>query len=78
MNHVSISCFSHATVVNQYKSSESMLYCFYNMFLPLLGHHQVKTRVHCSQTTLANVHMLHLLLSVIITGHPVEIRIVYL
>jgi hypothetical protein len=52
---VNISCFSHTTVVNQYQSSESILGCFYNMFLPLLGNHQVKTRVHCSQTTLANV-----------------------
>jgi hypothetical protein len=32
------------------------------MFLPLLGYRQVKTIVHYSQTTLANVYILHLLL----------------
>jgi hypothetical protein len=60
--NISIIFFSHANCGNQCKSSESILHCFYNMFLPLLGHHQVKTRVHCSKTTLANVYMLHLLL----------------
>jgi hypothetical protein len=49
-------------VVNQYKSGESVLLCFYNMFLPLLSHHQVETHVYYSQTTLVNVYMLHLLL----------------
>jgi hypothetical protein len=40
---ISISCFSHATVVNQYKSSESILYCFYNMFLRAPAFAQVTT-----------------------------------